>query len=87
MKTIDHPNIIRIFEFFEDDRFIWIVSEICTGGDLSDYIKNVGKLEEEEACYLVHQVLSSLAHLHSKGISHRDIKPQNLLISKQFSSG
>ena len=82
MKNMNHPNILRIYEYFTDKNYIYISMELCRRGDLYRYIQNNGLFSEQESCLLIHQVLQAMSHYHMRGIIHRDIKPQNILFSK-----
>ena len=83
MSTITHPNIIKIFEIFEDDRYYYIIIEKCNGGELFEKLtKRIqeGKLYTEKfAATIFQQLMSAIAYCHSKGICHRDLKLENLL--------
>jgi calcium-dependent protein kinase len=83
LKTVDHPNLPRIFEFFEDDSSYYIVLEFCTGGDLFDRILEVKKFDEKQAAEIMFHILSGVTYLHSKNIVHRDIKPENILLTSK----
>lgn len=78
MKTLDHPNICRLFETYEEDRFLFFVIEYCEGGDLFDRIMDDGTIAEHEVAGIVTQVASALKYAHGKGIAHRDMKPENV---------
>jgi calcium-dependent protein kinase len=84
LKKTDHPNIIKLFEHFEDNRYIYLVMEECTGGELFDKI--IDKLQsgtiftEKEAAKIFKQMISAIAYCHAEGICHRDLKPENLLL-------
>jgi calcium-dependent protein kinase len=80
LRNLDHPNIIRMYEFFEDEKRFFIVMEYCPGGDLFTEILNEKNFNEQIAVRIIQQVFSALAYLHSKGIVHRDLKPENILI-------
>ena len=79
LKQIDHPNIIKIFEFYEDEAFFYIVSELCTGGELFDRIAYETRLSEPDAAMIMKQVFSAVFYCHKNKIVHRDLKPENIL--------
>ena len=54
MKTLDHPNVIKLYEIFEDARNVYLVMELCTGGELFDKIINKGFFTEKEAAFIFH---------------------------------
>ena len=82
LKELEHPNIIKIFEYYIDEHYHYIVTELVTGGELYDTIVKFQKFNEKKAAYIMRQILSALNYLHSKGIVHRDIKPENILVVK-----
>ncbi|XP_057997200.1 serine/threonine-protein kinase ATG1a isoform X1 [Hevea brasiliensis] len=81
LSTIDHPNIIRLFESIETDDRIFLVLEYCDGGDLAAYIHRHGKVSEAVARHFMRQLAAGLQVLQEKHLIHRDLKPQNLLLS------
>lgn len=81
MKQADHPNIVRIFEAFEDSRFFYIVMELCEGGELFDRIISTSHFTESLAAQLFSQMLSAVVYLHYMNVVHRDIKPENFMFS------
>ena len=81
LKICQHPNIIHLYEVFENKDYYYIIMECCSGGDLFSYIeKRHFKLPEKRACEIVYKILLALFYLHSYGIIHRDIKPENILM-------
>lgn len=84
LSKMDHPNIIKLFEVFEDKRYVYLVMEECNGGELFDKI--IDKLQndtiftEREAAKIFKQVMSAVCYCHKEGICHRDLKPENLLL-------
>ena len=81
MTRLDHPNIIRLYEIFEQDKKLYLVMELASGGDLFDRIITRGSFSEADASAAVSQLCSALKHVHAKGIIHRDLKPENLLVA------
>lgn len=84
LKTLDHPNIVKIYEFFEDDKYFHLVTELISGGELFDYIIASKVMSESIAAGFIQQILSGIAYFHSKKIVHSDIKPENLLLETEL---
>lgn len=82
MKDVDHMNIVRLFCVYDVPKRFYFVMELCTGGHLGDLIARqpAKKLDENFAKVLCRQLISAIAHIHSRGIAHRDIKLQNILM-------
>lgn len=81
MKSLSHSNyIVKIFETYETQKHICIVMEYICAGDLLSYIRKRSKLSETIAKYIFKQIVLGLQYIHSKGIVHRDIKLDNILI-------
>ncbi|KFK35382.1 hypothetical protein AALP_AA5G278000 [Arabis alpina] len=83
LSTIDHPNIIRFYEAIETGDKIFLVLEYCSGGDLAGYINRHGKVQEAVAKHFMKQLALGLQVLEEKHFIHRDLKPQNLLLSSK----
>lgn len=81
LKNLDHPNIVKLKAFYEDDTDYYIVMEYVPGGDLMDFIAAYGAIEETPSKEIARQIIEAIDHVHSKGISHRDLKPDNVLIA------
>uniref|UniRef100_A0A7S2XV40 non-specific serine/threonine protein kinase n=1 Tax=Fibrocapsa japonica TaxID=94617 RepID=A0A7S2XV40_9STRA len=81
LKHVDHPNIIKLYEFFEEKHFYYLVIELMEGGELFDRIVQKTYYNEKEARDLVHILLSAIKFCHDNGIVHRDLKPENLLLT------
>lgn len=80
LKRTDHPNIVTLYEYFEDDRNFYLVQELCVGGELFSKLLERGKgFSEARAAGYIKQILSAVHHCHSLSIIHRDLKPENLL--------
>jgi calcium-dependent protein kinase len=86
LRIIDHPNIIKLYEFFEDDNEYFMITELVTGGELFDFLMQTGKLSESMTSQFMRQLMSAVAYCHSIGIVHRDIKPENLLLDSSHTS-
>ena len=82
LKKLSHPNIVRIYEFYESKNNFYLINEYCDGGELYNYI-NKSTLNEQQLSVLFYQVFSGLCYLHENNILHRDMKPENILISKK----
>ena len=78
LKTLDHPDIVRIIESFNTKDSYVLVTEYCEGGELFDQVRN--QLSETQIAVIFRQLLSGLAYLHSHNIVHRDLKLENILI-------
>ncbi|CAK9007604.1 unnamed protein product [Durusdinium trenchii] len=79
MKMMDHPNIIKLFESFEDHRNIYLVMELCSGGELFDRIIESGHFSEVQAAILMQQIIRAIYYMHENQVCHRDLKPENFL--------
>lgn len=78
---ISHPNVVQVFDYGRDDGTIYIVMQYVPGPSLKDYIREEGPLTVEEAVGFGRQMLDGLAAIHAAGIVHRDVKPQNVLLT------
>ena len=81
LKKLSHPNIVKIYEFYISNSHYYIITEFCKEGELFSYIKN--KYSERQLAVLFYQVFSGLWYLHDNKILHRDIKLENIMISKK----
>lgn len=85
LRGLDHPNIVKYYEAFEDDMYLHIVMEYLQGDDLFKIIslKKVNKFNEKDMSQIMRQLLKALVFIHNKNIVHRDIKPENILFSQK----
>lgn len=79
LRRMDHPNIVRVHEVVEDDKYYHIVTELCTGGELLARIITQHQFSENVAARYFYQVMTALMYCHEHNIVHRDIKPENIL--------
>ena len=79
MSKMDHPNLLKMFETYEDEKRYYLVSELLSGGELFDFIlqKNC-PLAEEDAAAIIKQVLVLLSYMHKLGYVHRDVKAESI---------
>ncbi len=76
LKICQHPNIIQLYEIFENVDYFYIIMEYCSGGDLFTYLeRHQFKLNEERASIIMHKLCASIYYIHQYGICHRDLKP------------
>lgn len=80
VAMLSHPNIVSIYDVSPSTDLYYIVMELIDGITLKQYMKTKGALNEKESAHFATQICRALAHAHSKGIVHRDIKPQNIMI-------
>jgi calcium-dependent protein kinase len=83
MKVMDHPNIIKLFETFEDHHNIYLAMELCSGGELFDRIIDAGQFSEKDAAIVMQQMLRAIFYLHEQHVCHRDLKPENFLFQNK----
>ena len=83
LKRIRHRNVVRLYETFETNKHVLFVIEMCSGGDLLNFVRKRRRLKEDVAKYLFKQIIEGLQYCHAKSVVHRDIKLDNLLISEK----
>ncbi|KAI0886009.1 Pkinase-domain-containing protein [Annulohypoxylon maeteangense] len=83
LKLINHPNIVKLYDIWENHQEIYIVLEFVECGDFYGYLDDHGRLPEPEAMFFLRQLASALQYMHSFNICHRDLKPENILITKE----
>ena len=79
MAFIRHENIIALHDFFWDENNFYLIMDMCSGGELYDYMCKNGKFDEPTAALIFRQFASAVAYCHSFGVCHRDLKPENIL--------
>jgi serine/threonine-protein kinase HSL1, negative regulator of Swe1 kinase len=86
MRLLNHPNIVRIYDVWENSNEIYLIMENVDGGELFQYLSQHGALPEDEAVYIFRQLVEALAYCHRLSIFHRDLKPENILLDKKTST-
>eukprot|EP01117_Protostelium_nocturnum_P008514 TRINITY_DN3051_c0_g1_i1.p1 TRINITY_DN3051_c0_g1~~TRINITY_DN3051_c0_g1_i1.p1 ORF type:complete len:729 (-),score=252.42 TRINITY_DN3051_c0_g1_i1:20-2137(-) len=79
-----HPNVVRLFFTFQDPKTLYYVLELCPNGDIASHLKRVGRFDKASAQFYTAEIVNALEHMHSKGVVHRDLKPDNILIGVDF---
>mmetsp|Transcript_29057 Transcript_29057/g.66833 ORF Transcript_29057/g.66833 Transcript_29057/m.66833 type:complete len:590 (+) Transcript_29057:80-1849(+) len=83
LASLDHPNVVRLYEYFEEEKSIFLVTELVVGGDLGDMLQ-AGELEEEaDVTTMMYQLAHAIAYCHGKGVIHRDLKMDNCLVDHE----
>ena len=82
LRKLEHPNIMKIYEYFIDDKNIYIISEFCDEGDLLGKMSKLVSMSELVVKYLMGQILDALAYLHANRVFHGDIKLENIMLYK-----
>ena len=85
VAMLSHPNIVSVYDYSRDSNCQYIVMELLEGITLKQYMQKKGALSWKEALHFATQIAKALSHAHSKGIVHRDIKPQNIMVVKDGS--
>ena len=79
LSQLDHPNVVKLYEIFDDVSVLYLVMELMNGGELFDRIVEKESYSEIEACDTLRPIVDSIRYCHEIGIIHRDLKPENLL--------
>lgn len=84
LTTLDHPNIVKYYETYDDVKYMYLVMEYCSGGELFDKIASQKNqmFGEKEAANIMKKLIRAINHCHANGVVHRDIKPENVMIGK-----
>ena len=85
VAMLSHPNIVSVYDVSRSDNIDYIVMELIEGITLKQYMEKRGQLNWREALHFITQIMKALSHAHSRGIIHRDIKPQNIMVLRDGS--
>lgn len=80
LQRLNHPGVVELYELIKDENFYYVFLEFCANGELFDYIVNNQRLTENESKNMMKQIIEALKYVHSQGIAHRDMKPENILL-------
>ena len=84
LKSLDHPNIVKYYDFFQEEEYIYLMMEYLEGCTLKQYIKNNENISEDNARIIIKQLLTALSYLHyTCDICHRDVKPENIMFKEK----
>jgi calcium-dependent protein kinase len=83
LRILDHPNIVKLFDLYEDQKYLNLVMEYCNGGELLERILKKGVYDEQIAASQLRQIVLACNYLHQNGIVHRDLKPENFLFENK----
>ena len=84
-SRLDHTSILKLYAFFEDTDFVYLVLELCENGELQRYLKSLGHpLSEDETREVMNQLMDGMLYLHSHNILHRDLSLANLLLTRDM---
>jgi calcium-dependent protein kinase len=80
LKKLDHPNILKIYEYFIDDVNLYLITEYCAQGDLLQKVQKAGHMNEIIVKLIMFEILTAVAYLHARNVIHGDLKLENILI-------
>ena len=87
LRYMDHPSVLKIFEFYSNRKSYSIVTELCPGGELFQQIIDKGPFNEKYSAFVMYQLFSAVNYCHKMHIVHRDLKPENILIVSKDQDG
>lgn len=78
---LNHPNLVKLYDFFDDRHNIYLFLELGSDGHLFDLMERKGTFSEESVAIIIREVIRGVQHMHSHSILHRDIKPENIVMT------
>lgn len=82
-RRLHHPHVTKLYEVIATENCIWLVTELCSGGELFDYLVEKGRLTEDETRSIFGQLCLAVGYIHDKGVVHRDLKLENVLLDER----
>ncbi|KAH8109432.1 Pkinase-domain-containing protein [Phellopilus nigrolimitatus] len=82
-RRLHHPHVTKLYEVIATESSIWLVTELCSGGELFDYLAEKGRLSEDESRPIFGQLCLAVGYIHEKGVVHRDLKLENVLLDER----
>ena len=79
----DHPFIVHLVKTFKDDKYLYFLTELITGGELYDAIRELDLLDRGQSQFYMGSIAIAIEYLHERGIAYRDLKPENILLDSQ----
>jgi serine/threonine protein kinase len=83
-SSLDSPHVVKFYDCLDDDDLVYLVTEFCELGTMESVLLRPGGCAEHSAVHFVRQLLEGVRYLHSQGIAHRDLKPQNIMVDSRF---
>jgi len=84
MKEMDHPNIVKLYEVIDTETTLYMIMEYAAGGEVFDYLVEHGRMQEKDARTKFRQIVSAVEYCHARGVIHRDLKAENLLLDAEM---